>query len=64
MSISRVDRPESEKDEHWDFIHKYPQCDHAIKGDDIAHSAIATGVLTCPKRDFSGPINLLIVGVS
>ncbi len=45
----------------WEHIHRCPQCEHIVKGEDIPHSAIATGILTCSDCGFSGPINLQIV---
>lgn len=46
---------------NWEHVHRCPQCEHIIKADDIPHSVIATGVITCPKCEFSGPINVQIV---
>ena len=45
----------------WEHIHRCPQCEHVVKGEEITHSAIATGILTCPNCGFSGPINVQIV---
>jgi hypothetical protein len=45
----------------WEHVHRCPQCEHILKADEIPHSAIATGVITCPKCDFSGPIEVQIV---
>ena len=48
-------------EKNWEHVHRCPQCEHIIKADEIPHSAIATGVITCPKCDSSGPINVQIV---
>jgi hypothetical protein len=45
----------------WEHVHRCPQCEHIVKADEIAHSAIVTGVITCLICDFSGPINVQIV---
>jgi predicted RNA-binding Zn-ribbon protein involved in translation (DUF1610 family) len=45
----------------WEHVHKCPQCDYVIKSDEMSHSATAIGIITCPKCDYSGPINLQIV---
>jgi hypothetical protein len=46
---------------NWEHVHRCPTCEHIIAADEIPHSAIATGVITCPKCDYSGPINVQIV---
>jgi hypothetical protein len=45
----------------WMHVHRCPQCGHTVEVEEISHSAIATGVMICPKFEYSGPINLQIV---
>jgi C4-type Zn-finger protein len=46
---------------NWEHVHRCPSCERIIKAAEIPHSAVATGVITCPKCDYSGPINVQIV---
>lgn len=56
-----MDAKDVHADGNWEHVHRCPQCEHIIKADEIPHSAIATGVLTCPRCNYSGPINVQIV---
>src|ERR1700677_1040124 len=49
-----MDTTDIHAERNWEHVHRCPQCEHIIKADEIPHSAIATGVITCPKCDFSG----------
>jgi len=53
--------PESHVVRKLEHVHRCPNCEHIVKADEIAHSAIATGIITCLKCEFSGPINVQIV---
>jgi transcription elongation factor Elf1 len=44
-----------------EHVHKCPRCESVVRASEIDHSAIATGVITCLKCEFSGPINVQIV---
>jgi hypothetical protein len=45
----------------WDHVHQCGACGHAIRIDQIDLKIIAAGVITCPKCEFSGPVNVKII---
>jgi DNA-directed RNA polymerase subunit M/transcription elongation factor TFIIS len=45
----------------WEHIHVCPKCRHILHPDEIELGSIVLGVMTCPKCEWSGPINLQIV---
>jgi len=45
----------------WEHAHQCRNCGHVILIDDIDSRVIATGVITCPKCEGFGPINVAIV---
>jgi hypothetical protein len=45
----------------WEHVHLCPKCGHTINPDQIELGSIMLGVITCPKCEWSGPINLQIV---
>jgi hypothetical protein len=45
----------------WEHVHLCPKCGHALHPDQIELGSIVLGVITCPKCEWSGPINLQIV---
>ena len=45
----------------WDHVHQCGACGHAIRIDQIDLKIIAAGVITCPKCESSGPVNVKIM---
>ena len=45
----------------WEHVHLCLKCGHTLDPDQIELGAIILGVITCPKCEWSGPINLRIV---
>lgn len=45
----------------WEHAHQCRKCGHVVPIDDIDPRVITTGVITCPKCELSGPINVAIV---
>jgi hypothetical protein len=45
----------------WEHTHQRRKCGHVIPIDDIYPRVITTAVITCPKCETSGPINVAIV---
>jgi DNA-directed RNA polymerase subunit RPC12/RpoP len=45
----------------WEHVHQCGTCGHPTRIDHIELKIIAAGVITCPKCEFSGPINVKIV---
>jgi hypothetical protein len=46
---------------HWDHVHQCGVCGHVVRIDHIDRRVIAAGVITCPKCESSGPVNLKIM---
>ena len=44
-----------------EHAHECRTCGHAVRIDDIDLNVIAIGVITCPKCETSGPINVKII---
>lgn len=45
----------------WESVHRCPQCSHVVNLEEIDLRAIATGIIACPKCDWSGPVSIEIV---
>ncbi|MGP8185810.1 MAG: hypothetical protein ACLQKY_07030 [Terracidiphilus sp.] len=45
----------------WKSAHAYPQCGFSIARENLGLRGYATGIVTCPKYDWSGPVNIQIV---
>jgi hypothetical protein len=45
----------------WEHAHQCRRCGHVVRTDDIDPQVITVGVITCPKCEISGPINVAIV---
>jgi uncharacterized paraquat-inducible protein A len=53
--------PGHDRESRWEHAHQCSQCEHVVKGSEIPHQSIATGIMTCPRCEWSGPINVQIV---
>jgi hypothetical protein len=45
----------------WEHAHVCSKCGHILGPDLIELNSIVLGVITCPKCEWSGPINLQII---
>jgi len=52
--------PQSNGPKHWESVHRCPKCGHLINLDTIDLPEIATGIVTCPKCEWSGAISIEI----
>ncbi len=46
---------------HWEHAHQCQACGHTVRIDDINAKVIATGIVTCPRCEASGPVSVKIV---
>jgi predicted RNA-binding Zn-ribbon protein involved in translation (DUF1610 family) len=53
--------PENSGVEQWESVHRCPKCGHVVNMADIDLRAISTGIIACPKCDWSGPVTIEIV---
>jgi hypothetical protein len=53
--------PDVEVKKDWEHVHLCPKCAHMVPPDQIELGSIVLGVITCPKCEWSGTINLQIV---
>jgi len=53
--------PETASNTRWDHVHQCGVCGHSIRIDRIDLKVIAAGVITCPKCESSGPMNVKIM---
>ena len=53
--------PPPEGDKQWESVHLCPKCGHALNLEQTDLEAVTSGIVTCPKCDWSSPINLKIV---
>ena len=51
----------SQSNTYWDHVHQCGACGHAVRIDEIDLKIITAGVITCPKCESSGPINVQIM---
>jgi ribosomal protein L37AE/L43A len=51
--MSPQSRDQSEK-KQWESVHTCPKCGFVINLEEIDLRAIATGIISCPKCDWSG----------
>lgn len=45
----------------WEHAHQCPKCGFILKADEIDLKSLATGVITCPSCETSGPINVKVL---
>ena len=45
----------------WESVHMCPECEHVINLEKIDLRVIATGIIACPKCDWSGPVKIGVV---
>ena len=57
--MRETQKADAKKD--WEHIHLCLKCGHTLNPDQIELGSIMLGVITCPKCEWSGPINLQIV---
>ena len=43
------------------YAHRCPSCGTVVAGRDIDTKAVATGVITCPRCESSGPMRLQVL---
>jgi predicted RNA-binding Zn-ribbon protein involved in translation (DUF1610 family) len=55
---------ESRGAKHWESVHRCPKCGHVVNLAEIDLRAISTGIIACPKCEFSGPVYIEIVDSS
>ena len=48
----------------WESVHVCPNCGYVINLADIDLRAITTGIVSCPRCDWAGKIEIQIVGNS
>ena len=44
-----------------EHTHQCKKCGHIVRGSQIDLKAISTGIITCPRCESSGPINIQIL---
>jgi predicted RNA-binding Zn-ribbon protein involved in translation (DUF1610 family) len=54
--------PDKGEPRRWESAHVCPQCGLSINLKDLGLRGGATGLVTCRKCDWSGPIEIRIVG--
>jgi hypothetical protein len=45
----------------WEHVHVCAKCGNMLHPDEIELGSIVLGVITCPRCEWSGPINLQII---
>lgn len=53
--------PQMSSNTRWDQVHQCHVCGHAVRLDHINLKIITAGVITCPKCESSGPVNVKIM---
>jgi hypothetical protein len=46
-----------------EHTHQCKKCGHIVRGSEIDLKAISTGIITCPRCESSGPINIQILNL-
>ncbi len=44
----------------WESVHKCPKCGYMVNLDETDLRVIATGMISCPNCDWSGPVRIKI----
>ncbi len=55
------ERPEKNETRQWESAYVCPQCGNAITLKDIGVMERTTGVITCPKCKWSGPVDIGVI---
>jgi ribosomal protein L37AE/L43A len=53
--------PESNGPKDWESVHRCPKCGHVLNLAEIDLRTIATGIVSCPKCEWSGAVSIEIV---
>jgi len=56
-----MEGPDTNGKKQWDSVYACPQCGHEINLGEIDLMTVTTGIVDCPKCDWSGPIEIQIV---
>jgi uncharacterized protein YbaR (Trm112 family) len=59
--VKNPPEPPADSKKHWESVHLCPRCGHTLNLDETDLEAVTTGIATCPKCEWSSPINLRIV---
>ena len=55
------EQPEPNESKRWTSAHTCPQCGFSINLKDLGLREGATGLVTCPKCEWSGPVEIQII---
>jgi transcription elongation factor Elf1 len=47
--------------QHWESVHVCPHCGHVINLAELDLKAITTGIVSCPRCDWSGQIEIQVI---
>jgi hypothetical protein len=56
--------PSRNEEKNWESVHICPNCEQVINLADIDLRAITTGIVSCPRCDWAGRIEIKIVAGS
>jgi ssDNA-binding Zn-finger/Zn-ribbon topoisomerase 1 len=56
-----TEKPDKSDSMQWESVHLCPKCGHALNLEKTDLDAVTSGIATCPKCEWPGPINLKIV---
>ncbi len=49
------------KHSRWEEVHRCPKCAYELNMEKVALKSVMTGIVTCPKCNWSAPLNIQIV---
>lgn len=62
-SATTVDQESTTAQIRWEHTHQCKKCGHVVPIDELDSRVITLGLITCPKCEISGPINVAIVQI-
>jgi predicted RNA-binding Zn-ribbon protein involved in translation (DUF1610 family) len=53
--------PDTNGQKQWESVHQCPKCGHTLNLGEMDLRAISTGMIVCPRCEWSGPVRIEIV---
>jgi predicted RNA-binding Zn-ribbon protein involved in translation (DUF1610 family) len=53
--------PDTNGQQQWESVHQCPKCGHTVNLGEMDLRAISTGMIVCPRCEWSGPVRIEIV---
>jgi predicted RNA-binding Zn-ribbon protein involved in translation (DUF1610 family) len=56
-----AEQNDNDEAKHWQSVHACPQCGFSINLKELGLKEGATGLVTCPRCNWSGPVEIRVI---